>query len=123
MASSEETINLLEECLPFMEQRYLGCFYGEPWCFLTMYAAIMLLKLHVEKETPELARSSCARRFLDLYDRHIGRQQELIPIPHAPIYHEPADMTEVSDTFLVAMTRGGGFELFEQHEVFSPGAY
>jgi hypothetical protein len=65
-----------------------------------MYAAIMLLKLHVGKETSESARSSCARQFLDLYYKHIERQQEIIPITHLPIYHEPADMTEVSAPFL-----------------------
>lgn len=104
MTNFGETIDLLGQCLPFMEQRYLGCSYGEPWCFLTMYAAIMLLKLHVGEETPDSARSSCARQFLDLYDKHIRAQQELLPIPYPPIYQNPADMTDVSGTLLTIMS-------------------
>lgn len=112
MANAGETIDLLEQCLPFMEQRYLGCFYGEPWCFLTMYAAIMVLKLHLGKETMESARSMCGRRFLDLHNQHIGRQQELLLIRQPPSGQSPADMTDVSYTFLTAVTwvclLGGG---------------
>jgi len=94
-----ETIDLLERCLPFMEQRYIRCFSGEPWCFLTMHAAIMLLKLHVGEETPDSARSSCGRRFLDLYDEYVEGEQEL-----PPTRQNPADITDVSDTFLLALS-------------------
>ncbi|TVY26986.1 Transcription factor [Lachnellula hyalina] len=75
MASSTSTIDLLEQCLPLMEERYLHCFYGEPWCFLTMCAATMLAKIHVGRETWQTAKASCAQRFLDLHYRCIGRQQ------------------------------------------------
>ncbi|TVY38123.1 Transcription factor, partial [Lachnellula subtilissima] len=75
MASSTSTIDLLEQCLPLMEERYLHCFYGEPWCFLTSCAAAMLVKIHVGRETWQTAKASCAQRFLDLHYRRIGRQQ------------------------------------------------
>ena len=84
MASSESTIVLLEECLPLMEDRYLRCFYGEPWCFLTMCAAIMLLKIHSDRETWHTAKPLCAQRFLDLHYRHIGRQQTALSSQQNP---------------------------------------
>lgn len=73
--SSESTIDLLEECLSFTEERYLRCVYGEPWCPLTMCGVIMLLKIHLGKEPRHRAKSSCAQRFLGLYYQHFSRQQ------------------------------------------------
>lgn len=75
MTSSESTVDLLEQCLPFMEDRYLRYFYGEPWCFVTMCAAIMLLKVHLGKESWQTAKPLCAQRFLDLHYKHMGKQQ------------------------------------------------
>lgn len=75
MTSAESTIDLLEQCLPLTEDRYLRCFHGEPWCFVTMSAAIMLLKIHIGKESWQTAKSSCAQRFLRLHYKYHGIQQ------------------------------------------------
>ncbi|TVY15012.1 Transcription factor lepE [Lachnellula arida] len=75
-ASSLSTINLLDQCLPILETRYLHNFHGEPWCFLTMCAATMLLKIHAGSETWQTAKSLCAERFLDLHYRRIAQHQD-----------------------------------------------
>ncbi|TVY45649.1 Transcription factor [Lachnellula occidentalis] len=89
MANSTSTVELLEQCLPLMEDKYLHCFYGEPWCVLTMYAATMLLKIHVGSETWQTAKAVCAQRFLDLHYRRIGRQQ-------TTQHQDPANQIDVS---------------------------
>ncbi|KAL2289561.1 hypothetical protein FJTKL_01823 [Diaporthe vaccinii] len=73
-ADSQSTIGLLEQCLPFAEDRYLHCLHGEPWCPLTMYGVIMLLKIQSGQETHQTAKAACAHRFLDLYHKHFSRQ-------------------------------------------------
>ncbi|KAF8853686.1 hypothetical protein BDZ45DRAFT_706897 [Acephala macrosclerotiorum] len=50
MANRDSTVGLLAQCLPLMKDQYLRCCYGEPWCFLTMCAATILLKIHPGKE-------------------------------------------------------------------------
>jgi hypothetical protein len=69
-------IELLEQCLPFIEDRYLRYFYRELWCFLTLYTAIMQLKIHLCQETWQTAKSSCAQRFLALHYKHSEGQQK-----------------------------------------------
>lgn len=91
---AESTIDLLEQCLPFTEDRYLRCFYGEPWCPLTMYGAIMLLKVHLGKESRQTAKSACAQRFLDLYYKHFARQ-------------ETSDLNQPTRTYLETMSDTG----------------
>ena len=89
MAGSESTIGLLEQCLPLTEDRYLCSFYGEPWCPLTMLGAIMLLKMHLGKESRQTAKSSCAQRFIGLYYKRFRGQetshcnQQYLPPPSA----------------------------------------
>ncbi|KAK0708323.1 hypothetical protein B0H67DRAFT_337005 [Lasiosphaeris hirsuta] len=89
MANIESTVDLLEQCLPLAENRYLACLYGKPQCLLTIGAAIMLLKIHLGKESLPIARSSFGQRFLGLYYRHFARQQvppptEQTPTPSGP---------------------------------------
>ncbi|KAI0840529.1 hypothetical protein F5Y06DRAFT_308777 [Hypoxylon sp. FL0890] len=79
MANSQYTIDLLEECVPFMEDMHLRCCHSELWCFITMYAAIMLLKIYLGKESREQAKASCARRFFDLHHKQIERQKMSSP--------------------------------------------
>jgi hypothetical protein len=78
MALSSETcknaIEILEHYLPFVEERYLKSFYGEPWGPLTMSGAIMMLRMHVGRDTRLAAKSTCAQRSLDLYYKHFSRQ-------------------------------------------------
>ncbi|KAH8692313.1 hypothetical protein BGW36DRAFT_410754 [Talaromyces proteolyticus] len=75
--SQESTIELLEQSLPLIEDSYLRCFLGEPWCPLIVCGCIMLLKIHLGKETSQTAKSSCAQRFLGIYYSHFARQ--LVP--------------------------------------------
>ncbi|KAI8964128.1 hypothetical protein F5Y11DRAFT_118830 [Daldinia sp. FL1419] len=75
VTDSQSTVDLLERCVPLMEDRHLRCCYSELWCFITMYAAIMLLKVHLEKESRQTAKAVCARRFLDLHYRQMERQK------------------------------------------------
>ncbi|KAI1144005.1 hypothetical protein F5Y05DRAFT_14349 [Hypoxylon sp. FL0543] len=79
MANSQSTIDLLEACVPFMEDMHLRCCCSELWCFITMYAAIMLLKIYLGKESREQAKASCARRFLDLHYKQLERQRMSSP--------------------------------------------
>lgn len=92
MTNPESAIILLEQCLPLMEERYLRCLYGEPWCFVTMCAAIMLLKIRLGQESWQTAKSSCAQRFLDLHYKHFGGQQTYLqqPTPGATAFSASA---------------------------------
>ena len=104
MSGSEPTIDLLEQCLPLMEDRFLRCFYGEPWCFLTMCAAIMLLNVHLGKESWQTAKSTCAQRFLDLHYKHIGRQQTAVVGQRHLIPQESVlDQLDVSITMVLCL--------------------
>ncbi|KAI1777779.1 hypothetical protein F4818DRAFT_456829 [Hypoxylon cercidicola] len=89
---SQSTIDLLEQCLPFMEDMYLRCCHGEPWCFVTMCGAIMVLKIHLRKETRQTAKASCALKFLDLHYKRVERQRvafsnQWYPTPTGPDSH------------------------------------
>ena len=59
VSDSQSTMDFLEQCLIFTEDRYLRCCNGEPWCFMTMCAATRLLKIHLGKESHQTAKSSC----------------------------------------------------------------
>ena len=96
MADSQSTIDLLEECLPHMEENGLRCSHVEPWCFVTFYAAIMLLKMHLGKETRQAAKSACAQRFLDLHYKHVGRQQRSLLNQQYPTPPDPTNPIDVS---------------------------
>lgn len=74
MSNASSTLGLLEQCLPIFEDRYMICPH-ELWCFITMYASFMMLKIHLGKETWQTAKSSCAQRFLSLYFKQAGRMQ------------------------------------------------
>ncbi|PTB70290.1 hypothetical protein BBK36DRAFT_1173759 [Trichoderma citrinoviride] len=69
MANALATVDLLEQCLPLIEDKYLR--FSDPWNFFIMCTAIMLIKIHLGKETRQTAKSSCARRFLDLYYKSV----------------------------------------------------
>lgn len=81
MSDSLSIIELLEQCLPIMEHRYLRSCHSEPFGFLTMCAASLLLKVHLGKEYRHSAKYICAQKFLDLHDKHVGRHQTQHPIP------------------------------------------
>ncbi|KAI1417746.1 hypothetical protein F5Y13DRAFT_201303 [Hypoxylon sp. FL1857] len=96
MANSQSTIDLLEECVPFIEDMHLRCCYSELWCFITMYAAMMLLTIHLGKETRETAKASCARRFFDLHHRQIDRQRMSHPSQESPTPSDPAGHIDIT---------------------------
>ncbi|KAH8647781.1 hypothetical protein BX600DRAFT_443126 [Xylariales sp. PMI_506] len=73
-SSTSSTLDLLESCLPSLEDDYQRS--GGPWCFLTMCAAIMILKIHLGLETRKSAKEFCARRFLDMYYRNMGKKHQ-----------------------------------------------
>ncbi|KAL7938416.1 hypothetical protein V8C35DRAFT_330343 [Trichoderma chlorosporum] len=73
------TVDLLEQCLPIIEDKYLR--FSDPWTLFIMYTAIMLIKMHLGKESRQNAKSSCARRFLDLYYKNVWM-------------HQPADLAQ-----------------------------
>ena len=98
MSNAESTISLLEQCLPLLEESYLRYFLGEPWCPITMSTAIMLLKIHLGKETWESAKYSCAQRFLDLHYKHVGRQQTAL----LNVSRKPQSSTDQIDATLPA---------------------
>lgn len=98
MTTSEATVDLLEQCLLFMENRYLRCLNGEPWCPLMMSGAIMLLKIHLGRVSHQAAKSSCAQWFLDLYYKHFIRQETFLLDQYPSTYLEA--ISNVSITIL-----------------------
>ena len=75
LTGCQSTIDLLEECLPLTEETYWRCSRAEPWCFVTMCAAIMLLRIHLGSLSRQAAKACFVQRFQDLHYKHIGRQQ------------------------------------------------
>ncbi|KAK3318326.1 hypothetical protein B0H66DRAFT_556831 [Apodospora peruviana] len=76
IANTTSTADLLEQCLPFSESRYLRCLYGDPWAPLTASVALASLKIHLGKETRETTKAFCGKRFLGLYYQHSPARQQ-----------------------------------------------
>lgn len=68
-ANADATLNLMEDCLSFMVARYSRSCNNEPWCFITMCANMMVLKIHLGKEIRRNAKYLCATRFIDLHEK------------------------------------------------------
>jgi hypothetical protein len=68
-----------------------------------MCAAIMLLKVHLGKESWQTAKSACAQRFLDLYYKHIGRQQASLMSQQHPTPQGSLGSTDVGSTNIPAL--------------------
>lgn len=81
MANALSTVDLLKQCLPIIEDKYLRLRFSDPWSFFIMCTAIMLIKIHLGKESRQTAKSSCARRFLDLYYKNVW-------------IHQPSDLAQ-----------------------------
>lgn len=75
MGCSDATIDLLERCVPITESRYSQSCNSEPWCFITMCAAYLILKVHLGKIDSRTAEYICAQKCLDLHSKHSGSQQ------------------------------------------------
>ncbi|KAH7420133.1 hypothetical protein BKA64DRAFT_700132 [Cadophora sp. MPI-SDFR-AT-0126] len=74
MTQASATIETLEKCLPMFEDRYRRCPH-EMWRFITMYSAILMIKIHLGKETWQTAKSACAQAFLAVYFKQPEREQ------------------------------------------------
>lgn len=98
MTESQSMVELLEQCLPLIEDRHLRCCYSELWCFITMCAAIMLLKIHLGKESNSTAKASCAEKFLDLHYRQIDRQTRSLSNRQSLLALGPVYQVNVSHT-------------------------
>lgn len=75
MSCSDATIDLLERCVSIAESRYLQSCNSEPWCFITMCATYLILKVHVGKIDSQTAEYICAQKLLDLHYKHCGSQR------------------------------------------------
>lgn len=93
---------LIQQCLPLQEERYLGGCQAEPWCLLTLGAALMVVQLRAGLETRPAAKAACARRFLDLYYRRTGAQ------PNAPVYERAPAPIDAAATAAAARAYSAG---------------
>jgi hypothetical protein len=96
MANATSTVDLLEQCLPIIEDKYLRV--ADPWVFFVMCTAIMLIKIHLGKESRQTAKSSCARRFLDLYYKNVWMRQPTDLAQQQAITQDIVNQTNVSST-------------------------
>lgn len=94
MANAMSTVDLLEQCLPIIEDKYLR--FVDPWMFFIMCTAIMLIKIHLGKESRQTAKSSCARRFLDLYYKNVWMRQPADLAQQQAITQDIVNQTNVS---------------------------
>ncbi|KAI1213072.1 uncharacterized protein F4807DRAFT_310353 [Annulohypoxylon truncatum] len=90
----QSTIDLLEKCVPLVEDMHLRCCHSDLWCFITMYAANMLLEIHLGRKSRQTAKASCARRFLSLHHKQVERQKMCLPSHQCPA---PSDLTNCAD--------------------------
>ncbi|KAG9696105.1 hypothetical protein KCU95_g1350, partial [Aureobasidium melanogenum] len=70
MSCSNSIIELMERSLAIAAERSLRCRKSEPWCFISISAAISLLKVHLGILDRPTAKYSCAQAFLNLHKRH-----------------------------------------------------
>ncbi|KAH0160655.1 hypothetical protein KCU67_g6643, partial [Aureobasidium melanogenum] len=80
MSCSNSIIELMERSLAIAAERSSRCSKSEPWCFISISAAISLLKVHLGIWDRSTAKYSCAQAFLDLHKQHPRNQipQQLI---------------------------------------------
>ncbi|KAH0361733.1 hypothetical protein KCU65_g8517, partial [Aureobasidium melanogenum] len=67
MSCSSSNIELMERSLAIAAERSLRCSKAEPWCFISISAAISLIKVHLGILDRPTAKYSCAQAFLDLH--------------------------------------------------------
>ncbi|PVH80563.1 hypothetical protein DL98DRAFT_459635 [Cadophora sp. DSE1049] len=95
MSQTTSTIELLELCIPMFEDRYRRCTH-EMWCFITMYSAFLMIKVHLGRETWQSAKSSCAQRFLAVYFKQSGKGQLGASRLNDPEPYGPNNPTEIA---------------------------
>lgn len=84
MINSHHTLKLIEKCIAMKEDRLLRCGNNEPWGYSIMCAALGLLEAHLGTKTAEVAKSTSAERFVNLYYRLLANQEQPPPPPPQP---------------------------------------
>ncbi|KAG9695046.1 hypothetical protein KCU95_g5228, partial [Aureobasidium melanogenum] len=83
MSCSNSNIELMERSLAIAAERSLRCSKAEPWCFISINAAISLIKVHLEIMDRPTAKYTCAQAFLDLHKRRPESQTQQQPTPQS----------------------------------------
>jgi hypothetical protein len=86
MSCSNSIIELMERSLAIAAERSLRCSKSEPWCFISISAAISLLKVHLGILDRSTAKYSCAQAFLNLHKQHPRSQIPQQPISQSASY-------------------------------------
>lgn len=73
----------MERSLAIAAERSLRCSKAEPWCFISINAAISLIKVHLEIMDRLTAKYSCAQAFLDLHKQRPESQTQQQPTPQS----------------------------------------
>ncbi|KAH0280907.1 hypothetical protein KCU91_g682, partial [Aureobasidium melanogenum] len=83
MSCFNSNIELMERSLAIAAERSLRCSKAEPWCFISINAAISLIKVHLEIMDRPTAKYTCAQAFLDLHKRRPESQTQQQPTPQS----------------------------------------
>ncbi|KAG9943640.1 hypothetical protein KCU85_g8535, partial [Aureobasidium melanogenum] len=83
ISCSSSDIELMERSLAIAAERSLRCSKAEPWCFISINAAISLIKVHLEIMDRLTAKYSCAQAFLDLHKQRPESQTQQQPTPQS----------------------------------------
>lgn len=97
MVNSQQTITLLDKCLAMKEDRILRCGNSEPWGYSIMCAAYGLLETHLGVKSAQMARSTCAERFINLHYRLMAGQEPPISQHHGMVTGPAAARNGVPD--------------------------
>lgn len=89
LASSNESLKLIEKCIVMKEDRVLRCGNNDPWGYSSMCGALGLLEVHLGIKTSEAAKASAAERFISLHYKLLAYQ-----VPPFPIQQQSADTTQ-----------------------------
>ncbi|KAG9518616.1 hypothetical protein KCU93_g8342, partial [Aureobasidium melanogenum] len=92
MSCSNSIIELMERSLAIAAERSLRCSKSEPWCFISISAAISLLKVHLGILDRSTAKYSCAQAFLNLHKQHPRSQIPQQPISQSASYDVGRDL-------------------------------
>ena len=74
MASSQETLKLIEKCIAMKEDRILRGMNNDPVGYFSVCSALGLLETHLGLKTPGEAKAAAAERFIALHYRLLANQ-------------------------------------------------
>ena len=75
-----EDVELLEQVLPLVADRYVHSFHGEPWNYVTLHAAIMLVRVNMGQDDWSTAQRKCAEAFVDVSKRRAPEEGPLLDL-------------------------------------------